>query len=413
MPATGHKYQTSTKQATCTTEGYTTYTCSSCGYSYVADKVSATGHFVIIDEAVLPTCTKTGLTEGKHCFDCGTVIVKQETVKAKGHTEVIDPAVASTCTETGLTEGKHCSECREVLMAQQIVAAIGHNYVNGICSVCEDIKVLDVLDNVVINGNNEELANEVFEEIKTNEALAGLVIENLPENGSLEILVSEINITEDTLTELVFVISPKDAEGNKVENFENGKGITFRLPLPASVTEKYAIVYHEDAVHGVYEIKTLGGDKYVEIYSENFSEYSVVLHNHSYKSTITAPTCTDKGYTTYICSCGESYTDDEMLSTGHKWNEGQVNTPATETSEGEMLFTCLECEATKIEAIKKLETQNPSDNTIPTPTNKNNTVIIVVGIVAALIVIVAISLVVVKKNKKTNNEINNEQENNQ
>ena len=85
------------------------------------------------------------------------------------HIEVIDPAVAATCTQTGLTEGKHCFECGEVLVAQQFLAALGeHNYVNGICSVCSDVKVVDVPNVVVINADNEELANYVIEEIQTN-----------------------------------------------------------------------------------------------------------------------------------------------------------------------------------------------------------------------------------------------------
>lgn len=33
-------------------------------------------------------------------------------------------------------------------------------------------------------------------------------------------------------------------------------------------------------------------------------------HQHSYTKEVTAPTCTDQGYTTYTCSCGHSYDGD-------------------------------------------------------------------------------------------------------
>ena len=43
----------------------------------------------------------------------------------------------------------------------------------------------------------------------------------------------------------------------------------------------------------------------------------VLPHTHSYKAVVTAPTCTAKGYTTHICSCGDSYVDTYTDPLGH------------------------------------------------------------------------------------------------
>ncbi len=39
-------------------------------------------------------------------------------------------------------------------------------------------------------------------------------------------------------------------------------------------------------------------------------------HKHSYVATVTSPTCTEQGYTTYTCECGESYVDN-VNALGH------------------------------------------------------------------------------------------------
>ena len=145
--------------ATCTATGLTAGKhCSVCNTVLIAQTtVPAKGHTEVIDAAVAPTCTATGLTAGKHCAVCNTVLIAQTTVPAKGHTEVIDAAVEPTCTKTGLTEGKHCSVCDTELVKQTIIPAKGHTEVidaaveptlvkTGLsegkhCSVCNEILV--------------------------------------------------------------------------------------------------------------------------------------------------------------------------------------------------------------------------------------------------------------------------------
>ena len=58
---------------------------------------------------------------------------------------------------------------------------------------------------------------------------------------------------------------------------------------------------------------------------------------------VTAPTCTEDGYTTYTCTvCGESYTADPVPNTGHSDGEGVVTAP-TCTEDGYTTYTCIVC----------------------------------------------------------------------
>lgn len=54
-------------------------------------------------------------------------------------------------------------------------------------------------------------------------------------------------------------------------------------------------------------------------------------HQHSYNTSATPATCTTKGYTTYTCECGHSYTADYSGGDGHKYEEVHSNEPVYET----------------------------------------------------------------------------------
>lgn len=48
-------------------------------------------------------------------------------------------------------------------------------------------------------------------------------------------------------------------------------------------------------------------------------------HEHSYTAVVTPPTCTEEGYTTYTCTCGDSFVGDYVPATGHKWGTWSYN----------------------------------------------------------------------------------------
>lgn len=99
-----HAYDAVVTAPTCTEEGYTTYTCP-CGDTYKDDIVPALGHTEKVVPAVAPTCTETGLTEGKVCSVCDVVLVEQKEVPALGHKFVINDKDEFVCATCGVAKG--------------------------------------------------------------------------------------------------------------------------------------------------------------------------------------------------------------------------------------------------------------------------------------------------------------------
>ena len=92
--------------------------------------------------------------------------------------------------------------------------------------------------------------------------------------------------------------------------------------------------------------------KYASYSSSSYASFRCVeAHEHSYTAVVTPPTCTEKGYTTHTCACGDSYVDTYTDALGHAWDSGKVTKQPTATETGIRTYTCTRCNETKTETI--------------------------------------------------------------
>ena len=109
--------------------------------------------------------------------------------------------------------------------------------------------------------------------------------------------------------------------------------------------------------------------KYANYSSSSYATFKCVeAHEHSYTAVVTPPTCTEKGYTTHTCSCGDSYVDTYVDALGHSWDNGKVTKEPTETETGVKTFTCTRCGEMKTETIPKLTHEHSYKAVVTPPT---------------------------------------------
>ena len=109
--------------------------------------------------------------------------------------------------------------------------------------------------------------------------------------------------------------------------------------------------------------------KYANYSSSSYATFRCVeAHEHSYTAVVTAPTCTEKGYTTHTCACGDSYVDTYVDALGHAWDNGKVTKEPTETETGVKAFTCTRCGETKAEVIPALSHEHSYKDVVTAPT---------------------------------------------
>ena len=290
------------------------------------------------------TCTADG-AKTYTCSVCQTT--KTEPIAKLGH-DYRQTVVAATCTAKGYTLNK-CSRCGDEYRDAE-TAMLPHKYVDGVCTACGDKVTMFTIGAVTAKAGDTVT---VPVEIKNNTGFAGFTLK----------ITADANLTLTGIAK--GELMEKANSGLFVDNVKGGviNWTSDRNITGDGVLLELTFTVADNAPDGKYEISVaLKDDEASNCVDENgralraaFEAGSVLVsaapHMHDYAVTVTAPTCTAKGYTTHTCACGDSYVDAYTDALGHAWDSGTVTKQPTATETGVRTYTCTRCSATKTETI--------------------------------------------------------------
>jgi hypothetical protein len=208
-------------------------------------------------------------------------------------------AIAPTCTETGLTEVWHCKKCGKEY--KEVIPALGHNYAltyawaedGSTCSataICQRDESHTATENATITSAVTTAATCEGEGTTTYTA----TFENEPFSTQTK-AIEDIPALGHTAAEAV------------AENYA-APTCTVAGAVDSVV---YCAVCQSELNRKTVEIPATG---------------------HSYSTAVTAPTCTEVGFTTHNCTvCDYTYNSDTIAATGHTAAEAEAENYAAPT----------------------------------------------------------------------------------
>ncbi len=405
VAALGHSYAAEVTDPTCTAQGYTTYTCSACGDSYVSDYTAASGHNYVAGESTAATCTEQGVTEYT-CSACGTS--KTTYTAANGHTyvngtcsvcgevepvstnaakigsteyETLAAAIAAASAGDTITLLKSVSE--NVTVSTDVTIDLGGYTVTGVDGTVFEIAANVTIQNGTITGGTGRLRTSGSNTYYDGGAIYltayySLTLTNVTITGNsatyggaiysgayATLTVTDCVITGNTATSYgggiyvggyttltVNALVYGNTAGSAGADIGLGTGVTYSLSTDfgsAVDSEGHTITgwYKETAKNrysedNITDEVAASGTTSSTVYVIAAHGENPVTHEHSYTAVVTAPTCTAQGYTTYTCSgCEDSYVSDYTEATGHSYTS--VVTAPTCTEQGSTVYTCTNC----------------------------------------------------------------------
>jgi len=371
-PACTHRYTPSITAPTCTKNGYTTYICS-CGDEYIDNETAAIGHnwgeWIITKES---TVNDEGIAE-RICFICKEKEFKNLARHIHSYMSN-EKVIAPTCTEKGYTS--YSCACGDSYLGKE-TAALGHSWgewvttnapteesdgaAERLCSVCKtkESKVLAMLSHTHKYADTITVPTCTEKGYITHTCVCGdSYIDN------------EVAAKGHSYTNSVTKETSCTAEGERT--YSCACGYSYKEPIAKLPHSYTTVVTAPTCTEKGYTTHTCScGNSYKNQYVDalghteaadsavaatctrngktagkhctvcgtvTIAQITIPATGHNYTSVITAPTCTEKGYTTHTCACGDSYRTDEIAALGHHCVTSVFDPSCTES--GYTLHAC-------------------------------------------------------------------------
>ena len=192
---------------------------------------------------------------------------------------------------------------------------------NHLFDACESLKSVDIPDGVTLIDRSafENAGIETIVIPDTVTEIGDYAFENAPLTTvtfgkNVEKLGSLVFWGCDELTEIVI---PDKVTAIPYGTFFKCTNLT------KVVIGKNVATIDETAFSGANSVVVYGYSDSVAFSFAKANNIKFVCIEHIYTDTVTAPTCTEKGYTTHTCACGESYTDTYVDALGHSFKNGE------------------------------------------------------------------------------------------
>lgn len=278
--------------------------CAKCGASYGELDPNTHVNFELRNE-VKATETTQGYTGDKYCKDCGAFIEKGSYYSAQcaGGCKDIElvKGTPKTCTEDGTIDYYRCKKCGNMYKDERASILITKDDLVDKCTGHDLHPGTDALN--LSKDNLKQFANK-------NLGLSIVQIVQMIRDGTFDLdhIIGMIKIkdidhcSDDTYHWLGCQRCGKTLEDLRDEL--NSAGF--------EINEKWYELSRKTAHTGGTATCTVKAvcDECGDAYGE--------LGAHRYDAVVTAPTCTQNGYTKHTCSsCKDSYTDNETVKTGH------------------------------------------------------------------------------------------------